>query len=148
MAKFGAASRAHLAGVDSRLVRVHEFAIQKYDHTIIDGARTIEEQRKNVARGVSKTMASKHLPGPPENKGRATDSMPYPPIDWQKVEKGLNAVKAVDPKLDVLRFYHFQGYMLGIADHMGIDLRQGIDWNENNNPADQTFFDLPHNELK
>lgn len=29
---------------------------------VIDGARTIEEQRRNVAKGVSKTMRSRHIP--------------------------------------------------------------------------------------
>lgn len=142
MPKFGSVSRSHLVGVDERLVRVHNEVIKHYDHSIIDGVRTVEEQKKNVAKGVSKTMRSKHL------EGKATDSMPYPPINWGKVEKALNAVKAIDPKLDLLRYYHFQGFVLGTAAQMGIDLRQGVDWNENNDPSDQTFHDLPHNELK
>jgi hypothetical protein len=38
--------------------------------------------------------------------------------------------------------------MKGHAKALGIDLRQGIDWDNDNDLADQTFFDLPHNELR
>lgn len=146
MAAFGPRSEANLQGVHPDLVAVHRFAIQKYDHSVDDGARTLAEQAKNVARGVSKTMASKHLPQD-DGLAHATDSRPYPHPDWRLVERSIAAVRAIDPTLAVFRFYHFQGYMLGIADHMGIDLRQGIDWNEDTQVGDQSFIDLPHNEL-
>jgi peptidoglycan L-alanyl-D-glutamate endopeptidase CwlK len=147
MAKFGEKSLAHLNDVDERLRLVHTKVIEYYDHSIDDGLRTIVEQEKNVARGVSKTMDSKHLPGP-DGKSRATDSRPYPLPDWPKVEKCLAAIKLIDPTLGILRFYHFQGIMKGHAKALGIDLRQGIDWDSDNDLANQTFFDLPHNELR
>ena len=44
---------------------------------IIDTLRTKEEQEANVAKGVSWTMNSKHLPQLPEGKSRAIDIAPY-----------------------------------------------------------------------
>jgi len=147
MAKFGKSSLSNLAECDAKLVAVHEFVIEHYDHSVDDGARTLAEQAKNVAKGVSKTMESKHLPDS-NGKSQATDSRPFPPPDWSKVEKALAAVRAVDPTLGLLRFYHFQGFVKGVATHMGVSIRQGIDWDSDNDLADQSFFDLPHNELK
>lgn len=44
---------------------------------IIDTLRTIEEQKVNIANGVSWTLNSKHLPNPPEMKALAYDLCPY-----------------------------------------------------------------------
>lgn len=69
----GPKSRAELIGVHADLVRVVTRAIEisATDFTVHDGKRTIEEQRRFVARGVSKTMDSKHL------QGRAVDLVPW-----------------------------------------------------------------------
>ena len=61
---------------------------------------------------------------------KAVDVAPYP-IDWN------------DPD----RFYHFAGYVRGIAEGMGIKIRWGGDWNGNFDLKDQNFYDLPHFEL-
>jgi peptidoglycan LD-endopeptidase CwlK len=47
------------------LVRVAHRALElsPYDFIITDGGRTLEEQKANVARGVSQTMHSRHLGG-------------------------------------------------------------------------------------
>lgn len=128
------------------LIRLHQFVISFFDHSVSDGCRTWEEQVKNVAKGVSKTMDSRHLP---DEKGKcnATDSMPYPEVDWPKVEKSLAAVRAIDSRADLLRFYYFQGIMRGVAEAKGIKLRQGINWDSDGELTDQSFFDLPHNEV-
>jgi hypothetical protein len=44
---------------------------------VITTSRTIEEQTDAVARGVSWTMNSKHLPQPPDGKSLAIDICPY-----------------------------------------------------------------------
>lgn len=69
----GPKSRAELVGVHADLVRVVEraIAITKVDFTVHDGIRTIEEQRRHVANGFSRTMKSKHL------EGRAVDLVPW-----------------------------------------------------------------------
>lgn len=146
MPKFGLVSLKNLEGVSEQLVRLHQFVISFFDHSVDDGCRMWEEQVKNVAKGVSKTMESKHLPNS-QGKCLATDSMPYPRVEWKAVEKSLAAVKAIDPRLDLLRFYYFQGIMRGVAEAKGIKLRQGIDWDSDNAIHDQSFFDLPHNEV-
>lgn len=147
MPKFGAVSESHLVGVDPRLVAVARKVVTVWDCSIIDGIRTIEEQRKNVARGVSKTMASKHLPQPPSGLGHAFDVMPYP-YDWRLIETGLNAIKKVDGGMQIAEVYAFAGFFDGVAFQMGYNLRSGIDWNTNRQFDDQTFHDLPHHELK
>lgn len=69
----GAASRRELSGVHPKLVRVVERAIgiTAVDFTVHDGIRSVEEQRRLVAQGFSKTMRSKHL------EGRAVDLVPW-----------------------------------------------------------------------
>jgi len=69
----GTASLKELAGVNPYLVATVKRAIEitTQDFTVHDGIRTIEEQRKFVAQGFSKTMKSKHL------EGRAVDLVPW-----------------------------------------------------------------------
>lgn len=73
MYKLGNKSRKELEGVDQRLVMVVEAAIEMstVDFAVHDGGRTVEEQRKLVEQGYSKTMNSKHL------EGRAVDLVPF-----------------------------------------------------------------------
>lgn len=61
----GSRSRAKLQGVKPALVRVVEraIAISEQDFGVFEGLRTIETQRAYVARGVTKTMNSRHLTG-------------------------------------------------------------------------------------
>jgi hypothetical protein len=61
----------------------------------------------------------------------AVDVAPYP-VDWNDKE----------------RFYYFAGFVKGVASSLGISIRWGGDWNSDNNLKNQTFFDLPHFELK
>ena len=69
----GAASLKELNGVRPLLVGTIKRAItiSKVDFTVHDGIRTVDEQRRYVAQGVSKTMKSKHL------EGRAVDLVPW-----------------------------------------------------------------------
>ena len=129
MPAFGSVSRANLAECDPRLVLLFNEVIKYWDCTVIDGARTVAEQKKNVAKGVSKTMDSKHL-RQANGFSHAADVAPYP-VDWT----------------DTNRFYAFAGFVMGIAVARGIRLRWGGDWNMNRNLKDQTFFDLVHFEL-
>ena len=71
--KLSKRSLARLEGVDDRLVRVVKTAISitNVDFGVIQGLRTIEEQRELVAKGASQTMKSKHL------EGLAVDLMAY-----------------------------------------------------------------------
>lgn len=71
--KLSKRSLARLEGVDERMVRVVKSAISvsTVDFGVIQGLRTIEEQRELVAKGASQTMKSKHI------DGLAVDLMAY-----------------------------------------------------------------------
>lgn len=131
----------------------------RFPNTILETLRTLEMQRKNVEKGVSKTMDSRHLRVPSE----AVDAAPDP-LEWPQIGKLLKRIESVAGSLakperdeimalvneytkDVSRWYYFGGYVLGTADEMGIPIRWGGDWNGNRNIDDQTFDDLPHFEL-
>jgi len=60
----------------------------------------------------------------------AVDVAPYP-IDWD----------------DLGGFYMFAGYVLRVAETMGIKIRYGGDWDGDRKTTDQRFKDLPHFEL-
>ncbi|MRJ41176.1 MULTISPECIES: M15 family metallopeptidase [Idiomarina] len=96
------------------------------------GIRTIEEQRANVEKGVSKTLASKHLPQA-DGMSHAVDLWPWvngriPWEDWPAFEEIAKA-------------------MLTAADELGVNLRWGGDWNRNGRSDDERFLDGPHFEL-
>lgn len=59
----GTRSRNNLKGVKPEIVAVVYLAMKlsEIDFAVIDGVRTIEEQTKNVMKGLSKTMDSMHL---------------------------------------------------------------------------------------
>ncbi len=69
----GTRSLQKLQGVDPSLVKVVERAIQitSIDFAVIDGLRTIEQQREYVRTGASQTMNSRHL------TGHAVDLVPF-----------------------------------------------------------------------
>lgn len=76
--KLGSKSIAELKDVHPDLVRTVKRAIQltTQDFRVNDGTRTIEEQRKYVKLGYSKTMKSRHLIQK-DGLGYAVDLAPY-----------------------------------------------------------------------
>lgn len=63
--RFSKRSLTNLEGVHHDLVELAHLALSMspIDFVVIDGVRTIEEQRILVAKGKSKTMDSRHLTG-------------------------------------------------------------------------------------
>jgi len=61
----GTRSLNELNGVNDALVRVVKRAIQitPVDFAVVDGLRTLEEQKRYVATGASQTLNSRHLTG-------------------------------------------------------------------------------------
>ena len=61
----GSKSLKELEGVHDDLVKVVKRAIEltAQDFSVHDGIRTIEDQKKLVERGASKTMNSRHITG-------------------------------------------------------------------------------------
>ena len=126
MPKFSKKSRDKLMTCDARLIKLFTQIIQDYDCTILSGHRSVDEQRILVQNGASKTMNSKHILQP----SHAVDVAPYP-IKWN----------------DLNRFYHFVGYVRGIAKSLDIKIRCGADWDGDFDLKDQNFNDLVHFEL-
>lgn len=145
MPKFSESSRANLAECHADLQRLFTAVVAYRDCTVVDGMRSDEEQRKNVARGVSKTFESKHL-AQSDGKAHAADVVTYPLPDWRAIERGLHALRAVDPLFETLRAYEFAGFVAGMAAALGISLRRGIDWDSDGDFSDHSFIDLPHYE--
>lgn len=71
-------SKSNLIGVHPDLVRVVERAITltEQDFMVFEGLRTVERQRQYCARGVSKTMNSKHIKQK-DGYGHAVDLVPW-----------------------------------------------------------------------
>lgn len=91
---------------------------------IVDGARTIAEQKRNVARGASKTMRSRHLPAK-NGWSHATDIAPL-----------VNGKLTWDWK-----YYHkLTPHIWRIAKELGIE---GLEWGGNW----KSFKDGPHWQL-
>lgn len=136
----------------------------RFPNTILETARSLEQQEKNVAKGVSKTLDSRHLDEPFSN---AVDAAPDP-LEWPTLNKVRARIQTlvseaedgeaedVDEILraigeytkDLARWYYFGGYVCGVADELGIGIRWGGDWNGNRAIDDQSFDDLPHFERR
>jgi len=71
--KLSRRSLDRLEGVDDRMVAVvkHAITATNTDFGVIQGMRTLEQQKELVAKGASQTMKSKHL------EGLAVDLMAY-----------------------------------------------------------------------
>jgi peptidoglycan L-alanyl-D-glutamate endopeptidase CwlK len=109
-----------------------------YDLLVVEGVRSLDTQRSYVARGVSKTLDSKHLTQP-DGFGHAVDLA---------IMNADGTVNWADAKGDA-RSYYFLG---GIAkqastSHPKLKLRWGGDWDGDGDFKDQTFNDLVHVEL-
>lgn len=74
----GAKSKRNLEGVHPALVRVVEraIALTEQDFSVHEGLRSLETQRKYLARRVTRTLKSKHLKQP-DGYGHAVDLVPY-----------------------------------------------------------------------
>ena len=131
MPKFGTKSVERLATCDKRLQKVFNEVIKYYDCTVTCGYRGEEDQNKAFDEGRSnaKFPKGKHNNSP----STAVDIYPYP-VDFKNFD----------------RLSHFAGFVLGIANSMGIKLRWGRDWHQEfwTKKKDTTKLkDYPHFEL-
>jgi len=119
------------------LVTLFNIVIQGYDCKVLCGHRSHQLQLAEYRAGRSQVLDSRHNMTP----SGAIDVAPYP-VYWPDA-KGL-ARKAIVGRL--VRFYHFAGYVLATAEHLGIKIRWGGDWDSDNDFMDQKFHDLIHFE--
>lgn len=133
MPVFSPRSKTNLEQCHPGLQRLFNHVILTYDCTVICGYRGKAEQNEAFRTGRSKLAFpnSRHniLPS------RAVDVAPYP-INWSTTGKNL------------ARWYHFAGYVCGVADSLGIPIIFGGDWDGDRDFHDQTFDDLVHYELE
>ncbi|WP_088183567.1 endolysin [Sphingobium sp. Z007] len=86
----GAKSNAALVGVHPIIVSVVRAAISitEQDFTVFEGVRSLATQKEYMKRGVTRTLASKHL-RQPDGKGHAVDLVPWiagqPRWEWEPI---------------------------------------------------------------
>jgi peptidoglycan L-alanyl-D-glutamate endopeptidase CwlK len=135
---FSATSKSKLYSTgNDGLVALFENVIKEVDCSVVSGLRLARDQALLFAQG-------RTMPGPIVTNcdgiikksnhqlnnngfGDAVDVVPYP-IDWN----------------DRMRFYHFIGFVRGVAWKLGIEVVSGSDWDNDYVLNDQGFYDLPH----
>lgn len=130
MPQFGTTSMARVHECHPLLQKVLEKAIQNGpDFTVIWGHRGQHDQERMFSEGTSKA----HFGESPHNTvpSNAFDVAPWP-IDWDNIN----------------RFRVLAGYILGVADAMGVPLRWGGDWDRDFSELDERGLrDFGHFEL-
>jgi peptidoglycan L-alanyl-D-glutamate endopeptidase CwlK len=126
-----------------------ENVVLHYDCTIIEGHRDMVTQNSYYNQGRSKVRwpDGKHNKSP----SQAVDAAPYisgrgipwpkAPTDWNDSGQRNTYIK------DTNQFYHFAGFVIGMAETLDIPIRWGGDWDMDNDFRDNKFDDLVHFEL-
>lgn len=138
MPKLSQSSALKLSTCHPALIDLFETVAEHFDCLIIEGHRGEAAQNAAFARGASrlKFPHGKHNASP----SMAVDAAPLP-LDWG--DKGTPEQRAIAR----IRFYHFAGFVQGVAAGKGIRIRYGGDWDRDNDLADNRFADLVHFEL-
>ena len=145
MPSYSKNSDRHLKTATGSLQRLFDRVVTFYDNTIIQGWRPLSEQHALFNSGRSKVKRGKHNEVP----SQAVDSAPYingripwpqTPTDWTDAKQRNAYIK------DLNQFYHYGGFVLGVAAAEGIKIRWGGDWDRDNDLADQSFNDMVHFE--
>jgi len=129
MPRYSKRSKERLATCDEKLQGVFNEVIKHVDCSILEGHRSKERQNKLYDEGRTKVRYpdGRHN----FNPSRAVDVTPYP-VDWDDRERQTL----------------FAGFVLGIAQSMGIKLRWGGDWDQDFQVQDNRFDDFPHFEIR
>ena len=129
MPRFGKRSKERLATCEKDLQMVFNEVIKYVDCSILEGHRSKDRQNSLYEDGKTKVRYpnGRHNASP----SRGVDVTPYP-VDWADRERQTL----------------FAGFVLGVANQMGIELRWGGDWDQDFEVKDNRFDDFPHFELK
>jgi len=148
----GKTSLARLDGVHPDLVKVVKRAItiSDQDFGVFEGVRSLETQRKYMARGVTRTMKSKHLVQG-DGFGHAVDLVPY--IDgtlrweWGAIWPIADAMRrAAGEEGVVLRWGGVWDRRLNLLQHGPEGLKAEVSAYSARHPGPD-FLDGPHYEL-
>lgn len=122
---YSEASLARLAEATIEQQKLWMAVADHWDVSIIEVYRSPERQAELFAQGpeVTKVRVSKHNSMPSE----AVDAAPYP-IDWN----------------DIDQFIRFTYFVKGMAAAMGMEYKNGADWDGDNDYADHSFLDWVH----
>ena len=128
MPRFGKRSKERLATCEKDLQMLFNEVIKYVDCSILEGHRSKDRQNSLYEEGKTKVKypRGRHNASP----SRAVDVVPYP-VDWEDRE----------------RMTLFAGFVLGVANQMGVDIRWGGDWDSDFEVQDNMFDDFPHFEL-
>ena len=128
MPSYSRSSLNNLSTCHPDLQRVFSVLLEWFDHTILKGHRNEIDQDKAFDEGKSQ------LKWPDGNHNtlpsNAVDAIPYP-IDWNDRE----------------RMTYFAGQVIATAREMGIKIRWGRNWAQDNDLDANSFDDLVHFEL-
>ena len=128
MPSFGTKSSDKLSSCDERLQRLFTKVVRTFDCSVLEGHRRRERQDMLYDMGQSKIRYPNGAHNTTPSLG--VDVVPYP-IDWDNRE----------------RFILFAGYVLGIAEEMGIPILWGGDWDMDWDTKETKFFDAPQFEI-
>jgi len=136
MPSFGSTSARNLSEAHPLLQELFEEVVKWFDCSVICGHRNEETQNRffNAVPQITKVKwpDSKHNSTP----SMAVDAVPYyghrtPHIDWE----------------EEVEFAIFAGFVLGLAQAMGIQVKNGTDWDQDWDLKETKFVDFPHFEL-
>ena len=146
MPRYSKHSSEQLSTATYNLQRLFKIVVAFYDNTIIQGWRSDAMQARLYKTGASKLIHGKHN----EKPSQAVDSAPYllrfgvpwpsMPKDWSNKEQVNRYIKNLN------QFYHYAGFVQGVAANEGIEIRWGGDWDRDHDVTDQDFNDLVHFE--
>jgi hypothetical protein len=131
MPRFGNASERVLEQCDERLVRVARKVVRVFDCSAIEGHRS--QVKQDYYFHADPQLSKVKWPDSLHNcePSKAIHLVPYP-VNWQ----------------DRDRFHFFAGFVLAVANELGIPIRWGGDWDGDWEVRDNVFDDLAHFELR
>ena len=135
-----------MKGVKPNLIKVVERAIEltQYDFFVIQGLRTLAEQRENLKKGVSQTMKSKHLTGDAVDVGLLVDGK-YDGNDCNKYAIIAEAFRKASIELSIPIRWGGCWNVLGTQHSAHEELTAYI--NKRRSEGRSPFLDLGHFEL-
>lgn len=109
---------------DIRRLMLEAIKDSPMDFSILETTRTVEQQIKNINKGASTTIKSRHIPSfTKSGLCEAIDIAPYP-INWKNIE----------------RFKKLSEHIFKKAKELGIEIEWGGNWT--------SLKDYPHYQLK
>lgn len=132
MPYFSKRSQEKLASCDTHLQVLFNEVIRKRDCTILEGHRG--KKRQNELYTSKPQRSKKEYPNSKHNKNpsEGVDVGPYFP----GIGISYNRQDCI----------YFAGYVMGIAGAMNINIRNGADWDRDEQVSDERFLDILHFE--